>query len=66
VELYKLGESYYVLDGNHRISVVRFQGVRWIEAEVTRVYEGKKRATSPAALAAADRKTEDVPQPAAA
>jgi hypothetical protein len=66
VELYKLGASYYVLDGNHRISVARYQGVRWIEAEVTRVYEGKKRTTSPAALVAVDRKAEDVLQPAAA
>lgn len=38
VELYELGGSYYVLDGNHRISVARYQGVQWIEAEVTRLY----------------------------
>jgi hypothetical protein len=29
VELYELGESYYVLFGNHRVSVARYQGVRW-------------------------------------
>jgi hypothetical protein len=40
VELYELGESYYVLFGNHRVSVARYQGVRWIEAEVTRLYVG--------------------------
>jgi hypothetical protein len=64
VVLYKLGESYYVLDGNHRISVARFQGVRWIEAEVTRLYVGKSATFS--GPAAEDRKTENVPQPAAA
>ena len=35
VSLYKLGASYFVLDGNHRISVVRFHGLRSVEAEVT-------------------------------
>ncbi len=35
VELYKLGEDYFVLDGNHRVSVARFHGVETIEAEVT-------------------------------
>jgi hypothetical protein len=64
VVLYKLGDSYYVLDGNHRISVARFQGVRWIEAEVTRLYEGKTASSS--GPAAVDHKTENVPQPAAA
>ena len=62
VVLYKLGESYYVLDGNHRISVA--QGVRWIEAEVTRLCVGKSATLS--GPAAEDRKTENVPQPAAA
>ena len=38
VELYKLGNRYFVLDGNHRVSVARYQGVQWIEAEVTRFY----------------------------
>jgi hypothetical protein len=37
VELYELGGSYFVVDGNHRISVARYQGVRWIEAEVTQL-----------------------------
>ena len=34
VELYKVGEAYFVEDGNHRVSVARYQGVEWIEAEV--------------------------------
>jgi hypothetical protein len=46
VELYELGGSYYVLDGNHRISVARYQGVQWIEAEVTRLYAGAPGAPS--------------------
>jgi hypothetical protein len=64
VELYKIGEGYYVVDGNHRISVARFQGVQWIEAEVTRLYVGKSATSS--GCAAVDQKTENVPRSAAA
>jgi hypothetical protein len=35
VRLYKLGDAYFVEDGNHRVSVARYHGVEWIEAEVT-------------------------------
>jgi hypothetical protein len=63
VELYKVGEGYYVLDGNHRISVARFQGVKWIEAEVTRLYAGN---SATGGCAAVDQKTENLPYPAAA
>jgi hypothetical protein len=35
VILYKLDGSYFVLDGHHRVSVARFHGVEWIDAEVT-------------------------------
>jgi hypothetical protein len=35
VSLYKLGDAYFVLDGNHRVSVYRYHGVEWIDAEVT-------------------------------
>jgi hypothetical protein len=35
VTLYKLGGVYFVLDGNHRVSVARFHGLRTVEAEVT-------------------------------
>jgi hypothetical protein len=38
VRLYKLGEVYFVEDGNHRVSVARYQGVEWLEAEVTEFY----------------------------
>jgi hypothetical protein len=34
VVLYKVGQAYFVEDGNHRVSVARYQGVDWIEAEV--------------------------------
>ena len=35
VSLYKIGDSYFVHDGNHRVSVARYHGVEWIDAEVT-------------------------------
>ena len=38
VSLYKIGDSYFVLDGNHRVSVARYQGVETIDAEVTEFY----------------------------
>jgi hypothetical protein len=45
VMLYKVGEAYFVEDGNHRVSVARYQGVEWIEAEVVEL-----RSPIPAAL----------------
>lgn len=65
VVLYKLGESYFVLDGNHRISVARYQGVPWIEAEVTQFYAPTAQ-SAPAVVDRADSKPEKMPQPAAA
>lgn len=38
VRLYKVGEVYYVEDGNHRVSVARYQGVETIEADVTEFF----------------------------
>jgi hypothetical protein len=35
VTLYRLGEDYFVQDGHHRVSVYRFHGVEWLDAEVT-------------------------------
>lgn len=35
VALSKIGDSYFVEDGNHRVSVARYQGVEMIDAEVT-------------------------------
>jgi len=34
VKLYKVGDAYFVLDGNHRVSVARDRGQEFIEAEV--------------------------------
>ena len=38
VTLFKVGDSYFVEDGNHRVSVARYQGAEWIDAEVTILY----------------------------
>jgi hypothetical protein len=38
VRLYKIGDSYFVEDGNHRVSVARYQGVETIEADVTEYF----------------------------
>ncbi|HEC36565.1 MAG TPA: DUF4032 domain-containing protein [Anaerolineae bacterium] len=37
VKLYKLGNAYFVLDGNHRVSVARERGQEFIDAEVIEV-----------------------------
>jgi hypothetical protein len=34
VQLYQMGEVYFVKDGNHRVSVARERGVEFIDAEV--------------------------------
>src|SRR5918994_5975088 len=34
ISLYKIGDAYFVRDGNHRVSVARLQGVEMIDAEV--------------------------------
>src|SRR5262245_29072218 len=35
VELYKIGDLYFVRDGNHRVSVARQLGAKFIQAHVT-------------------------------
>src|SRR3990170_136786 len=35
VKLYKVGNIYFVLDGNHRVSVAKRMGIKYIDAEVT-------------------------------
>ncbi|MCW5851352.1 MAG: universal stress protein [Anaerolineae bacterium] len=37
IEVYKVGDAYFVLDGNHRVSVARAEGASHIEAYVTEV-----------------------------
>ncbi len=51
VNLYKLGDAYFVQDGNHRVSVARIQGVEMIDAEVT---ELRSRVPIDSALTARD------------
>ena len=35
MNLYKVGNFYFVLDGHHRVSVAHYHGVEWIDAHVT-------------------------------
>jgi hypothetical protein len=44
VVLYKVAEVYFVLDGNHRVSVARFQGVEMIDAEMTEFFPDRRQA----------------------
>ncbi|MEZ4770705.1 MAG: universal stress protein [Caldilineales bacterium] len=37
IEVYKVGDAYFVLDGNHRVSVARELGAKTIQAEVTEI-----------------------------
>jgi hypothetical protein len=37
VRLYKVGDAYFVIDGHHRVSVAREQGMAYIDAEVQEV-----------------------------
>lgn len=37
IEVYKVGEAYFVLDGNHRVSVARQEGMPTIEAHVIEI-----------------------------
>jgi hypothetical protein len=38
VRLFKMGDSYFVEDGNHRVSVARYHKLETIEAEVTELF----------------------------
>lgn len=37
IDLYKIGDTYYVRDGNHRVSVARQKGQAYIDADVIEV-----------------------------
>jgi hypothetical protein len=54
VSLYKLGDEYFVEDGNHRISVARYHGIPDVEAEVTELWPVRleNRDAGPVAIAA--------------
>ena len=47
VRLYKIGSCYFVDDGNHRVSVARYQGVEWIDAEVIEFFPGLSASSDP-------------------
>jgi nucleotide-binding universal stress UspA family protein len=38
IQVYQIGQAYFVLDGNHRVSVARQQGLTFIMADVTEVH----------------------------
>lgn len=38
IEVYKIGDAYFVKDGNHRVSVARQLGMTYIQAYVTEVH----------------------------
>lgn len=46
VSLYRIGDRYFVQDGHHRVSVARFHGAEWIDAEVTEFGLRKPSATA--------------------
>ena len=54
VSLYKLGDDYFVEDGNHRISVARYHGLPDVEADVTELWpsQGESRDAGPETMAA--------------
>jgi hypothetical protein len=37
IEVYKLGDEYYVRDGHHRVSVMRYHGQEFVDAYVTEI-----------------------------
>ena len=41
VRVYKIGDSYFVLDGNHRVSVARYHSLRTMEAIVTEFFPSR-------------------------
>jgi hypothetical protein len=51
IELVRVGDSYFVLDGHHRVSVARALGQQDIEAEVTIYGVGRAASTEGWALA---------------
>ena len=59
VSLYSLDGDYFVQDGHHRVSVARFHGAEWMDAEVTEF-----RSSGRDRLAASERPTPAAPYPA--
>jgi hypothetical protein len=53
VELYEIGDSYFVVDGHHRVSVARYHDVPTVEASVAEFHP--KRLAGPAPATAESR-----------
>ena len=54
VSLYKIGDAYFVRDGNHRVSVARYHGAAAIDAEVVEI-RGRAKDIQPGAGSAVHR-----------
>jgi len=52
VDLYKLGDNYYVLDGHHRVAAARLNGQVEIDAHVVEYVLGEAAFCCPEACAA--------------
>ncbi|HEX5849629.1 MAG TPA: hypothetical protein VFY59_10575 [Rubrobacter sp.] len=50
VSLYEIEGDFFVLDGNHRVSVARFHGLRTVEAEVTELLPPHSGSPTPEAV----------------
>jgi len=48
VELYQIGDAYFVVDGHHRVSVARYHDVPTVEAAVAEFYPKRPAARAPA------------------
>jgi len=48
VELYEIGDTYFVVDGHHRVSVARYHDVPTVEASVAQFYPKRPAARAPA------------------
>jgi hypothetical protein len=68
ISLYKIGDAYFVRDGNHRVSVARYHGVATIDAEVVE-FRGRTRtdAAQPASRVSSNptHRPEHPPEPGA-
>lgn len=37
IDVYQIGDAYFVIDGNHRVSIARHNGMRYLEANVVEI-----------------------------
>lgn len=65
LSLYKVGDAYFVEDGNNRASVARYQGAEMIDAEVVELRPRKSAISEPTSEAPERRRKNDG-RPAAA